>query len=40
MPAGPHDILEPTREAVERRAYGLLARLEEPDEAAAERATA
>jgi serine/threonine-protein kinase HipA len=40
MPGGPHDILEPTREAVERRACTLLARLQEPDEAAAQRVTA
>jgi serine/threonine-protein kinase HipA len=38
MPGGPHDILEPTREAVERRACTLLARLQEPDEAAPQRA--
>jgi serine/threonine-protein kinase HipA len=30
MPAGPHEILEPAREAVERRACRLLARLQEP----------
>jgi serine/threonine-protein kinase HipA len=40
MPAGRHDILEPTREAVERRACVLLARLQEPDEAAAQKVTA
>jgi serine/threonine-protein kinase HipA len=39
MPAGPHDILEPTREAVERRGCVLLAQLQQPDEAA-QRATA
>ena len=31
MPGGPHDILEPTREAVERRACTLLARLQMED---------
>ena len=30
MPAGPHEILEPAREAVERRACKLLAQLQEP----------
>jgi serine/threonine-protein kinase HipA len=40
MPAGGHDILEPTREAVERRACVLLAKLQEPDEAAAQKVTA
>jgi serine/threonine-protein kinase HipA len=35
MPAGPHDILEPVREAVERRACVLLARLQEPETEAA-----
>jgi serine/threonine-protein kinase HipA len=33
MPAGPHEILEPTREAVERRACALLAKLQEREEA-------
>jgi serine/threonine-protein kinase HipA len=41
MPAGPHDVLKPVREAVERRACALLTRLQEPaDEAAAQKATA
>jgi serine/threonine-protein kinase HipA len=40
MPAGAHDILEPTREAVERRACLLLARLQELDETAAQKVTA
>jgi serine/threonine-protein kinase HipA len=40
MPAGPHEILEPVREAVERRACTLLAKLQEPDETAAQKATA
>jgi serine/threonine-protein kinase HipA len=40
MPGGAHDVLEPTREAAERRACTLLARLQEPDEAAARRVTA
>jgi serine/threonine-protein kinase HipA len=39
MPAGGHDILEPTREAVERRACALLAQLQEPEEAAARKLT-
>jgi len=30
MPAGPHEVLGPTREAVERRARMLLAQLQEP----------
>jgi serine/threonine-protein kinase HipA len=30
MPAGPHEILEPAREAIERRACRLLAQLQEP----------
>ena len=40
MPAGPHDILELTRVAVERRACVLLAKLQEPEEEAAQRVTA
>jgi len=40
MPAGRHDILEPVRAAVERRARALLARLQDTDEAAAEPLTA
>jgi serine/threonine-protein kinase HipA len=32
MPGGPHEILEPTRQAVERRAGVLLAQLQEPGE--------
>lgn len=39
MPAGPHDILETTREAVERRACALLAQLQGPEEEA-QKATA
>jgi serine/threonine-protein kinase HipA len=35
MPAGPHEILEPAREAIERRACKLLAQLQEPANAAA-----
>jgi len=35
MPAGPHDILAPTRAAVERRARRLLAKLQEHDDTAA-----
>jgi hypothetical protein len=30
MPAGPHELLGPTRQAIERRACFLLAHLEEP----------
>jgi hypothetical protein len=30
MPAGPHEILEPAREAIERRACKMLAQLQEP----------
>ncbi len=40
MPAGPHDILVPTRAAVERRACTLLAKLQDADETAAQKATA
>lgn len=40
MPAGPHDVIERARAAVERRAALLLARLETPHGAAAEPATA
>jgi serine/threonine-protein kinase HipA len=32
MPAGPHEILERTRQAVERRAHALLAQLQEPED--------
>jgi serine/threonine-protein kinase HipA len=35
MPAGPHEILEPAREAIERRACRLLAQLQEPPNDAA-----
>jgi serine/threonine-protein kinase HipA len=40
MPAGPHEVLAPTREAVERRACLLLARLQEPEDAAVQKVTA
>jgi serine/threonine-protein kinase HipA len=40
MPAGPHDILELTRVAVERRACVLLAKLQEPEEETTQRVTA
>jgi serine/threonine-protein kinase HipA len=32
MPAGAHEILDPTRRAVERRAHALLAQLQEPED--------
>jgi hypothetical protein len=40
MPADPHEILVPTREAVERRACLLLAQLQELDETAMQKVTA